>query len=340
MRIGNLLGTLLLVGSTAALGAMHSGLPVPGHGVLRIELPSEWKEASRATPEDLPPTIEFYRSGPAGGSLQVTAMWSPKSDPAFGLEKGVRELALLARARVVEGAVEKELPLLPFTGAQGPGFHFTASDRDFKPAPGQYPILTEGSLGAGQVVLIFTILGNAKDDVVAREALAALARATVDPVPSAATSALETARIEVPDEGWSLSFQAPGLTQQKQATGKGGFQWMANATPFVISFFAETPAGGPTHQACFDHYWALSSRNPTLDKSSISISRTPTYHRVQYDCRGTYQGRPYLQRNVNYFFAFRGRWMDLHVSVLNPTGEGDGIFEGFDRSLNYGPSHP
>ncbi|MBI3130930.1 MAG: hypothetical protein HYZ13_06195 [Acidobacteria bacterium] len=267
-------------------------------------------------------------------------MWSPKPDPAFGLEKGVRDLVLLSRARVLEGAVEKELPLLPFTGAKGPGFHFSATDRDFKPAPGQFPILTEGSLGAGQVVLIFTILGNAKDDVVAREALAALALATVDPVPPDATSGLETARIEVPGEGWSLSFQAPRLTQKKQATREGGFQWMANAAPFVISFFAETPAGGPTHQACFDHYWPLSSRNPTLDTRSIRISQSPTYHRVQYDCRGTYQGKPYLQRNVNYFFAFRGRWMDLHVSVLNPSGEGDGIFEGFDRSLNYGPSLP
>lgn len=337
MRLGSLLGPLLLLGCTATLGAMQSILPVPGHGVLRLDLPAPWKETRRAIPEDLPPTIEFNRSLPPEGSLQVTAMWSPKADPTFSQEPGVRALVLLSRTRILEGAVEKDLPLLPITGAQGRGFHFSATDRDFKAGPGSYPILTEGGLGAGQVVLIFTILGHAKEDVVVREALAALAKATVEPSPSVP---LKTARIEVPGEGWSLTFQAPALTHQNQSAREGAFQWRANATPFVISFFVEAPAGSPTHQACFEHYWSLSRRNPTLDPASVRITQTPTFHRVQYDCRGTYQGKPYLQRNVNYYFAFRGRWMDLHVSAFNPTLEGDSLFEGFDRSLNYGPTGP
>ena len=173
-----LLGVLLLlVGDPAPLA-------VPGRGSLSLHLPAGWKEVSRQTPRELPPSIAFERSGEPRGSLEFSVLWSPKKDPGFTSEANLRRLTLASQAVIHANAIEKGLPLVPLRGTQGQGFYFVATDRTYvkpkgAPVQGEYPVLTQGVLGVRNGVVNFTILSDSKDDVAVREALAALRRATI-----------------------------------------------------------------------------------------------------------------------------------------------------------------
>jgi hypothetical protein len=73
-----------------------------------------------------------------------------------------------------------------------------------------------------------------------------------------------------------------------------------------------------------------------IAKDTIEVSETPKYVRVQYDILTEFQGKPIRQRNVNYYFAFSGKWIDVHISIIAPSEEDSEVVEAFDRTLSYG----
>ncbi|MFI5305350.1 MAG: hypothetical protein ACHQYP_11225 [Nitrospiria bacterium] len=53
-----------------------------------------------------------------------------------------------------------------------------------------------------------------------------------------------------------------------------------------------------------------------------------------------FQGRRIRQKNINYYFVYKYRWVDLHISVVDPKNEDENIFTTFDKSLTYSASQP
>ena len=102
-----------------------------------------------------------------------------------------------------------------------------------------------------------------------------------------------------------------------------------------MSALIEKPNGGPSNKECYEFYWRDESRNPMIAKETISVSERPAFVRVQYDLEIPFEGKKIRQRNVNYFFAYRGRWIDVHISVIEPTPQDQAIFDRFDSSLSY-----
>ncbi len=144
-------------------------------------------------------------------------------------------------------------------------------------------------------------------------------------------------KVEIPKEGWSIAFDSPSLSRQQESKGDGEYAFKANSGRFNLSLFVEKPTGaGQTHQDCYEFYWSQAGRNPMIARDSVVSSETPKYVRVQYDIVTEFQGQPIRQRHVHYFFAFRGKWVDVHISVIVPTREDEEIFAAFDRSLRYG----
>jgi len=39
---------------------------------------------------------------------------------------------------------------------------------------------------------------------------------------------------------------------------------------------------------------------------------------------------------VNYYFAYSGRWIDVHISIIAPSDQDSQVVTAFDRSLSYG----
>jgi hypothetical protein len=66
---------------------------------------------------------------------------------------------------------------------------------------------------------------------------------------------------------------------------------------------------------------------------------TPHYYRVAYDIAAPLQGKIIKQRNINYLIAYKGKWTDLHISVVDPTDADSKLLETFEKSLSYGPNN-
>jgi hypothetical protein len=102
----------------------------------------------------------------------------------------------------------------------------------------------------------------------------------------------------------------------------------ATGTGFNLSLFVEKPAGaGTQHGDVFDHYWALSKRNPLIEEDSIKVERNQKFVKVSY--------RIGPMPNVNYYFAYKGRWVDLHISKLPFAKDDEKLFASFDQLLAY-----
>ena len=146
------------------------------------------------------------------------------------------------------------------------------------------------------------------------------------------------AKVEIPKEGWSISFDSPPLSQEKESKQEGEYAFKANSDRFNISLFVEKPHGpGSSNKDCYDFYWPQASKNPMIAKDTIAMSETPKYVRVQYDIVTKLQGKKIRQRNVNYYFIFHGKWVDVHISIMAPDDKDAEVIATFDRSLSYGP---
>ena len=144
-------------------------------------------------------------------------------------------------------------------------------------------------------------------------------------------------KLKIPKQGWYIAFDSPPLSDKQESKRGTDYAFSATSERFNLSFFVEKPHGtGSTHKDCYDYYWPLASQNPKISKETVQMSETPRYVRVQYDVVVEFQGKPIRQTNVNYYFAFNGKWMDVHISMIAPT-EGDAeVITAFDRSLDYG----
>ena len=145
-------------------------------------------------------------------------------------------------------------------------------------------------------------------------------------------------KVDIPKEGWSIAFDSPSLSkQQQESRGDGEYAFRANSGRFNISLFVEKPvSASKTHRDCYEFYWAQAKRNPMIAQDSVQSADTPKYVRVQYDIVTQFQGQPIRQRHVHYYFVYREKWIDVHISIIVPTKEDDEVFAAFDKSLRYG----
>jgi hypothetical protein len=135
--------------------------------------------------------------------------------------------------------------------------------------------------------------------------------------------------IPVLGESWFVAANTPPLDAfQAEKTDRGFHYQGAASQGFNISCFVEKPTNDrPGHEACFEHYWPLAKRNPTIDQDSVRVTKSTNYTKVSYD---TTIGP--LMHHANYYLSHEGRWLDIHVSTLS-TLPSDKILTTFEESL-------
>src|SRR5262245_47695883 len=128
--------------------------------------------------------------------------------------------------------------------------------------------------------------------------------------------------VKIPKQGWSISFDSPPLSDKQDSKRGGDYAFKATSDRFNISLFVEKPHGaGSTNKACYEVYWPQASRNPTIAKDTVQMSETSKYVRVQYYIVTEFQEQQIGQLNVNYYFAYSGKWIDVHISIIAPTDQ-------------------
>ena len=171
-RIILLTGIAVFFGNAvqAADDGVDRSYKLPGHGQLRLHLPTGWNDEVRQHPGDFPPTI--FISGFDGSPFVVfvTPRWpDPHAASDFGTPKSIRAIVAKAAHAAEPESVEGKLGIVTMGGGRGPGYYFDATDR--APKPGEFKYMTQGAIAAGGVVCTFTILTSDKKSVVKTKAL-------------------------------------------------------------------------------------------------------------------------------------------------------------------------
>ena len=171
----------------------------------------------------------------------------------------------------------------------------------------------------------FTILSNDATQNIRDAALGMLRSAQ-----QIKAQAPEDLDIAIPGQGWKLHLLNPSMDPVHEQSGPSGFKFnSSNADGFRFTAFIEKPAGeGQRHEDVFEHYWKLARNNPLIEQNSIQVEKRENFVKVRYLTS--------LMPNVNYYFTYKGRWVDLHISKL-PYGQKDEeLFASFEKHLSYG----
>lgn len=155
-------------------------------------------------------------------------------------------------------------------------------------------------------------------------------------------SCTASAEIKVPliGLGWQITFEGPPLKKSSLDYPKGSIQFRANAGRFNVSLFVEPPpdaAKGSSHTDCRDFYWPQAKRNPAIVVDSIKQTKLQNCEVVEYRAKGEFQGQPYIQDSLHCYIIHEGKWVDFHVSVVQPTEEDTKSLRKVATSLRYGP---
>lgn len=147
----------------------------------------------------------------------------------------------------------------------------------------------------------------------------------------------ETTTLVIPDQNWSVSFDAPPLRPVREADSNDHYMYSANANNFAISLYVDVPAcnGAETHEAVFNCFWSKAGKDPLINQTSVSKSCNPQYCKISYDFENTFQGASIKQKHIHFLFAYRDRWSNLHATVSNPTDNDLKLLETFATSFSY-----
>lgn len=147
----------------------------------------------------------------------------------------------------------------------------------------------------------------------------------------------EITTLVIPDQDWSVTFDAPALRPVREADSNDHYMYSANANNFAISLHVDTPAfhGDESHEAVFNCFWPNAGKDPLINQASVSKQCNQQYCKLSYDFENTFQGAPIRQKHVHFLFAYRGKWSNLHAAVSNPTENDMKLLETFVSSFSY-----
>ncbi|HEX7220323.1 MAG TPA: hypothetical protein VF280_14020 [Burkholderiales bacterium] len=163
---------LLSLSVTAAVAAdgEKKAFALPDNSKLELTIPAGWK--------DEPKEKSIALSPPKGAPFQVVVTPVARQKPGASTDTAIKMRVSVQQGadKVKPGATEQYLPVEPLAGAPGPGYYFSATDRE--PKPGEFKYLTQGMLLVGDVVVGFSILTNDAQEKVRDQALAMLKSAS------------------------------------------------------------------------------------------------------------------------------------------------------------------
>jgi len=134
--------------------------PLPEHGALVLELPSDWTQEFRRV-RDLPPTIVLApASGDAFRAL-ITPLWKPEGGVPIRDQTDMQRLIDMDLGEMLPTAVEKNVSVHPINGKDSTGYYFLVTDK--APRSGEYPYAVRAGIVTGDLLLSATILCRAKD---------------------------------------------------------------------------------------------------------------------------------------------------------------------------------
>lgn len=138
-------------------------------------------------------------------------------------------------------------------------------------------------------------------------------------------------------QGLSISFDAPELEKIKEAFNDKAYQYFGNSGRLNVSIYVEGPLcnGVSTNDGmlqCFESKGFPPPKDKIVEGSYKKI-KDERFYKAIYDYSLNNDGGEFRQRHVNYFILYAGKWIHVHVSLVDPVGEDESLISGFENSL-------
>jgi hypothetical protein len=145
--------------------------------VLTLDVPYGWQDEIQRAKGDPGPTIVFKPEKMPSSAIVVTPIWSLRQEEGFNSGQRIRKILEEGGRGVLAESVEKELTFHEVKGKSGSGWYFSLTDKAPHIKPGEYKYMTQGGIGVGHLLVMFTIFTNEKDSAHIPAALEMLAQA-------------------------------------------------------------------------------------------------------------------------------------------------------------------
>jgi hypothetical protein len=136
-----------------------------------------------------------------------------------------------------------------------------------------------------------------------------------------AASQAEPTVLKMESLGWEARFDAPATVGRVQENSVRAYRYVGNAGRFNLSLFVEDPScrGGVALEdqvRCFIDGIVFV---PEVVKESIRVNRIARGTQLSYLVYAPVDGKQVKMLHTHLLFAGKGKWGDLHASVIQPS---------------------
>jgi hypothetical protein len=150
----------------------------------------------------------------------------------------------------------------------------------------------------------------------------------------------ETATIQIPQEGWEITFKSPPITYKVNSHEGPHHIFAGSNGNFGFDILVENQKfEGSTNKDSFNYYWPQYKLNAYAGMSDVIISETPKYIRVRFTVYVPSNYDKIPVESVVYYFSFHGRWVSVLFQVAPMSTKGSftpEILNLIDNTFSYG----
>ena len=120
--------------------------------------------------------------------------------------------------------------------------------------------------------------------------------------------------------GWEVHFDAPPTSKVEETSTADAYHYSGNAGKFKLSLDIGQPQcrGGVSRKDQFDCFFGQMDKIPGLVTQSIKFKKVPEAVLISYIAYDQIDGASTKVHHVRILFADKGKWADLHASVVKP----------------------
>ncbi len=153
--------------------------PIPEHGQLKLQVPTEWEVSYLSLGETKPPVITFYRQNEVNQEifqLNLSILWDDGYSRDITNPETIRKLVEDSGQSTLPSSEEQSLKMEEFEGSSGHGYYFNLTDA--MTPRGEYKYLLQGALNVGTILVVFSLFTRDVDSNLMDQTLMMIKTAT------------------------------------------------------------------------------------------------------------------------------------------------------------------
>lgn len=137
----------------------------------------------------------------------------------------------------------------------------------------------------------------------------------------AMTASAASNRLPIPGENWAVTFQGPDLLKVKETSYAQRYAYVANAGKLNVSLNVNKPdcPGNTDNDSLVKCFGEKMQQNPYIVKHSMTTQMMSDGVLISYSMEMPIGNKTLRTANLHRLFSHQGKWVNLHVSVVDPA---------------------